>query len=170
MIEIPLSKRGKHRGKYIALISDEDADLAKLNWKASMSPSKILYAIRQVAAQNERKQTNLRLHRIIMERVLGRELVQDEDIDHVNGNGLDNRRENLRLATRSENCANRGKQSNNKSGYKGVHWNNEKQKWVAFIGFKRKKFYLGQYDTPEEAYEAYCEKAIELHGKFVRLS
>lgn len=81
-----------------------------------------------------------------------------EFIDHVNGVRDDNRWENLRKVSRSENCMNTAMKRNNTSGYKGVHWHSSTQKWKAEI----KDEYLGVYLTKEEAYEAYCKRAIEL--------
>lgn len=86
------------------------------------------------------------------------------NIDHINGNRADNRFENLRAATLSQNCMNRGKPVSNSSGYKGVR--NSRNRWRATIGSGGKRYYLGYFDTPEEAYEAYCEAAKKLHGDF----
>ena len=83
-------------------------------------------------------------------------------IDHINRNPLDNRRENLRLITRSSNQQNRNKPKNNTSGYKGV-WK-QGSKWVAQIRANRKKYTKGLFNTPEEAAMAYNEMAIKLHG------
>ena len=97
------------------------------------------------------------LHRVIMG-------VEDRWslVDHINGNPLDNRRENLRVCSQQENSCNRGKNSNNKSGYKGVSWNKQCEKWRAAINGK----HIGIFDTPEEAHQAYCEAARELHNEF----
>lgn len=101
--------------------------------------------------------------------MLGRKLAKGEFPDHINGNGLDNRRENLRLATRSQNSINRGKQSNNKSGYKGVSWNKRDKRWTAQITINKHIINLGGFDTPEQAYEAYKEAAKQYHGTFANL-
>jgi hypothetical protein len=87
-------------------------------------------------------------------------------IDHRNSNPLDNRRDNLRPCTNSENACNRGKASNNVSGYKGVHWRARPKRWEAEIGHKRIKYRLGMFKTKEEAALAYNKKALELHGEF----
>jgi hypothetical protein len=75
-------------------------------------------------------------------------------IDHINGVKSDNRIENLREATPSENQLNRRVMKNNSSGYKGVY--RQKGKWCSRITFKKVRYYLGAYDSPLEAYEAYC--------------
>jgi hypothetical protein len=91
-------------------------------------------------------------------------------VDHINGNKLDNRKENLRIATKSENGRNRDRQSNNKSGFKGVHWNKQFGKYRAQIMLNNKTTYIGLYTNPVEAAKAYDLKAKELHGEFARLN
>lgn len=89
-----------------------------------------------------------------------------KSVDHINGNKIDNRIENLRSAAYFENMMNVKKTSSNKSGYKGVSFNTKRQKWIAQIKRNKEHFYLGEFDTPEKAHEIYCQKAIELHGQF----
>lgn len=87
-------------------------------------------------------------------------------VDHENHNTLDNRRKNIRIATKSQNQYNRSKQANNTSGFKGVSfWQG---KWHAQIGHKNQLIHIGAFNTPEEANEAYKAKAIELHKEFAR--
>jgi hypothetical protein len=91
-------------------------------------------------------------------------------VDHEDTDTLNNRWSNLRLATKSQNGANRGMAASNKSGFKGVIWDKARGKWKAQIGSKgkRRSAHIGRFDTPEEAHAAYCEVARELHGEFVR--
>ncbi len=89
-------------------------------------------------------------------------------IDHVNGNGADNRRANLRIATRSQNGANRGPQKNNTSGYKGV--SRDKQRWQASITVMGVCHRIGGFDTPEEAAVAYDIRAREVFGEYAKLN
>ena len=119
--------------------------------------------------------THLSMHRLIMSRVLGRELSQDEIVDHINGNGLDNRRCNIRLATHAQNAYNSKKDPNMfSSQYKGVCWIKEKQRWCAYIGSWKKKSnprtYLGGYDSEEEAARAYDKEAKARYGEYAHLN
>jgi len=90
--------------------------------------------------------------------------------DHVNRNTLDNRRVNLRRASPSENGSNRSQRSDNKSGFKGVSWSSERQKWVAQIAFGRVTIALGRFLDKTEAARAYDEAARKYHGQFAVLN
>jgi hypothetical protein len=103
---------------------------------------------------------NKLLHRIIMGEPVGKE------VDHINGNKRDNRRENLRICNRSENNRNTGKKSNNTSGFKGVSWKKQRGKWRASIRVDGKCKHLGYFDDPQTAYRSYCRAATKYHGEF----
>lgn len=103
------------------------------------------------------------LHRDIM----GEPPTQELEIDHINGNKLDNRRQNLRWATRSQNMANR-KVKPNEAGFKGVYRHN--RKWKARIKWNGKLLYLGLYATKEQAAVAYDQAAIKYYGEFANLN
>lgn len=90
------------------------------------------------------------------------------EVDHINGKRHDNRIGNLREATKSENQRNRGANSNNKSGLKGVSWKVKSKRWVAQISLNHKKIHLGYFTSQESAHAAYCQAAIANHGEFVR--
>lgn len=105
---------------------------------------------------------NIYLHRMLMDPAPG------FFVDHINGDRLDNRRQNLRLATKSQNMMNRGKQKNNTTGYKGVTRVNGA--YVAQLQKDRKNYYLGTYATPEEAALAYNKAALAHHGEFACLN
>lgn len=89
-------------------------------------------------------------------------------VDHIDGNGLNNAFDNLRLCTNSENGCNRGATTENKTGLKGVGWHKHSQKWTARIQKNGKKICIGYFPTPELAHMAYCKAAAELHGDFAR--
>jgi formate-dependent nitrite reductase cytochrome c552 subunit len=90
--------------------------------------------------------------------------------DHKNNNPLDNRRENLRICTNSQNQMNTKVQINNTSGFKGVVWNKIAKKWVAQIKLNNKLKNLGYYINIKDAARAYNAAAIKLHGEFAKLN
>jgi hypothetical protein len=106
---------------------------------------------------------------VYMHREISRNMNQPHT-DHWNGNGLDNRRENLRPCNNSQNGANRGKQRNNTSGYKGVFANNGGRQWMAKIEVKLQSRYLGSFSTKEAAARAYDIAAKEAFGEFAVLN
>lgn len=87
-------------------------------------------------------------------------------IDHINGIRNDNRIENLRIATHSENMRNAKIRKDSKSGIKGVHWCKTKQKWKATLTFNGKQHYLGRFDDLDLAKKAVDEARKIHHGKF----
>jgi hypothetical protein len=89
-------------------------------------------------------------------------------LDHINGDTIDNRRENLREATRHDNASNSAMRFFNRSGYKGVHPYGKK--WIAQIQNNRKKIHIGVFATKEQAAMAYNEAAKKLHGAFARIN
>lgn len=91
-------------------------------------------------------------------------------VDHINGDTLDNRRTNLRLCTYAENSRNAKLSKANKSGYKGVSWNNCLGYWQAKICVNWHQIHLGWFKRPEDAYLAYCKAANKYHKDFARLS
>jgi len=159
MIEIPLTQN------QIALIDDEDFELVSAyKWCAAWSPCAKSFYAKTTIRKPDGKQTALKMHRLIMNAQPG------EEVDHIHHLTLDNRKSELRLCTGSQNQQNRGAQSNNTSGYKGVCWNKQKQKWMAQICLNGKRKNLGLFATPELAHEAYCKAAYELHGDFARVA
>ena len=106
------------------------------------------------------------VHRIIWEMAEG-PIPEGHEIDHVNGLRDDNRVDNLRLATRSQNQWNSCKHKDNTSGLKGVWWHKLKQKWTAQIMAFGKRRFLGYFLTKEEAYQARLEAEKLFHGEFV---
>lgn len=88
------------------------------------------------------------------------------ELDHINRNPSDNRVENLRPSNRSMNCKNLSMGVLNKSGFFGVHWSNERKKWVSQITCELKNYNLGRFENIKDAVLAYNEKCNELHGEF----
>ena len=102
------------------------------------------------------------IHRLIAERI-GLNLTKRE-IDHIDGDKLNNQRDNLRIATRSQNITGRSILKNNMSGYKGV--TKRKNKWQARIRVNGQLICLGLFTEPEEAHQAYCAAAEYYFGEF----
>jgi hypothetical protein len=92
------------------------------------------------------------------------------DVDHRDGNGLDNRRSNLRVCTHAKNIANQKLSRANTSGYKGVSWDKKRGAWEAHIKYDQKKRFLGYFDDKADAARAYNAKAAEVFGEHARLN
>jgi hypothetical protein len=92
-----------------------------------------------------------------------------DELDHKDRKGVKNSICNLRPASHYKNCCNRRRPCHSTSGYKGVNFRPRQRKWISRITVRGKRLFLGLHDTAEEAYEAYCRKAIDLHGEFANL-
>lgn len=136
-----------------AMVDDEDRDLKYYKWR--LHPRGYV----QTTFPNY---GDAYMHRVVMERVVGRALETYEQVDHINGVKTDNQRDNLRLANNAQNNQNRPKQSNNTTGYRGVSFNSRLNRYRATIQNK----HLGYFDTAKEAALAYNDAAIELFGEF----
>lgn len=107
---------------------------------------------------------NFRAHRLCWLIHYGTE--PDGEIDHINGIKDDNRIENLREATRSQNCMNMKLRSDNASGFKGVYWREHAKRFTASIWKDGKRKSLGYFNTAEQAHEAYVQASACAHGEF----
>ncbi len=110
--------------------------------------------------------TKIRLHRFVMGCTVGDGIV----VDHRNGDGLDNRKTNLRACTQSQNCMNSRRRSHAAASLKGMVWNKARQKWEARIVYKKRQRYLGIFATEEDAAIAYDVAAQLLFGEFALLN
>ncbi len=151
---IPLTK-----GKFAIVDSEDYERIASLGkWCVSHYG----YAVRRTPMMNGRKGEIIYMHRVIIG--TGKGL----DTDHVNRNGLDNRKDNLRACSHSENLRNRPKQLNNSSGFKGVRFCKRDKKWFASIKLHGVTYGFPRRPTPEEASADYVAAAKRLHGEFAR--
>lgn len=142
----------------VLLVDDDDLERIGPKWHVSHNG----YAIRRERLPEGRKRV-LYMHREIMGS-------DDRDVDHVNGNRLDNRRCNLRFATRTENNANSKLRVGCTSVFKGVFHHKHCDRWWAYIGNKGKRLSLGYYKTEIDAARAYNAAALEVFGDFARLN
>ena len=90
----------------------------------------------------------------------------DLEVDHINGDSLDNRKSNLRLCTHLENMRNRKLHKNNTTGIRGVHWDKTKDKYRAYIRVASKAIHLGYYINPLEADLVYKQARVHYFGAF----
>lgn len=139
MIRIPLTQ-----GK-ATIVDDCDGDLTKFKWHYHKGG----YAARRSHADERPKWKIVLMHRMILKRMLGRPLRPGEQVDHVNRNGFDNRRCNIRLATDQQNKRNRGKIPGGLSEYLGVV--KTRDRWSAHITVDYRNLYLGIFDDEEIA-------------------
>ena len=150
---IPLTK-GQH-----AIVDGEDFEfLSRHKWTA-LQKKNTFYAYRQPASGH------IYMHRLLTNCPPGL------DVDHVNGNGLDNRKSNLRICTRAQNLHNaRCRRTGKTSRYKGVCWNRDLRKWMSSIRHNGKLVYVGFFLDEMTAARAWDEAAIKYRGEFARLN
>ena len=150
---------------HFAIVDEPDFGAIMANvWHAAEGTSGIWYAERSQSL-GRRRYVCLSMHREVIAAPIG--LV----VDHVNGNGLDNRRSNLRLASVAQNAANKFNSPNQRAGRaKGVTWNRSAGRWQAAIGHAGKVHYIGLFGSEEEASSAYDAEASRRFGEFANLN
>jgi len=135
-------------GGFCEVDADDFDYLSSFRWRKN----KAGYAV------NTNSRKRIIMHRLIMN------APENKDVDHINRNKLDNRKENLRLCTQAENARNASIRTDNTSGYKGVAFNDNR--WQATTKINGKRVYIGRYKTAKEAALAYDEVVRKLHGDF----
>jgi len=116
----------------------------------------ILYAACTKYDKNSKRRKRIYMHRFIVP--------GHPQVDHIDGNGLNNARSNLRGCSNAENIRNRLAQKNNKSGVRGVYWHTQRHRWVAAIRHQGKVISLGTHANIADAQSAYMTKAAEIWG------
>ena len=149
-------------GQYVEIDDECYGKVKNYKWKAIKSYNKILYTFYAVTKINRKL---VRMHRLLLD------LCRGEITDHIDCNGLNNKLENLRKCTLSQNQYNKRKFENAKhsSKYKGVSLKKGK-KWYAAIVVNKKFKHLGTYDNEIDAAKAYNEAALEYFGQFARIN
>lgn len=149
----------------VAIIDDEDFEKVNaFKWNCRIMGN-YSYAFTNIKKEDGTK-TSMSMHRYIMNPE------SSYVVDHIDKNGLNNQKSNLRLATVSQNNSNRKSQTGSKSRFLGVSFYKKTSKWVAFISFggNNRNKHLGYYKTEEEAAAAYNNAALKYHGEFANLN
>lgn len=147
----------------LAIVDPEDAPLlSRFRWFALRCPHTIYARGYRIGDAGRKSRTVVVMHRLLVP------VADGFEVDHWNRNGLDNRRVNLRVATRSQNNGNHRRPSRSRSGYKGV--TAYKGRWCAAIWLDNKRRHLGVFDTPWEAAQAYNAAAVDQWGDFALLN
>lgn len=159
MKEIKLSQQGKNKGKYVALVDDEDYEAVnKFRWCAQKHDN-LIYAIRNIIINDSK--TTEKLHQFIL---------CGKFIDHIDNNGLNCQKLNLRFATIRQNIMNKRPDKNTSSKYKGVCFEKRYKNYCATIMINGKNKNLGRYKNEIEAAKVYDRKAREIFGEFAYLN
>jgi len=149
-------KKIKVSGSF-ALVDDEDYPiLSRFSWR--LHKGKNTFYAKTTLESRQQSETTLTMHRLVMG-------YKGKMVDHADGNGLNNQKENLRICTNSENARNQRRDS-----IKGAVLDKRGGRWLSQISFDKRRYSLGTYATEKEAGEARDKAAIVLHGKFASLN
>lgn len=156
--KIPLTK-----GKFAIVDAADYERLNQYKWQAHKDRY-TYYARRSRRDPVTGRRSTVPMHREILD------IEADKVVDHINGNGLDNRRANMRSATTAQNCMNRRFYKKRSSPYRGVSFNRQLRKFVVYVGYKGSRMYLGCFDDEIAAAKAYDKAAKEYHKEFAGLN
>ena len=146
---------------YNTIIDDEDYEkIEHISWSVDTYHINKMYVVGRLGNKK------VRLHRFLMNLGIG----DPRQVDHINGNKLDNRKCNLRICTSQQNTMNCKRYKNNTSGYKGVTWEKESNKWLAYIYFNKKQIKLGRFNNVIDAAISYNQAALKYFGEFAKLN
>lgn len=156
LVRIPLT-----RGQW-AIVDDEDYEIiSRVKWIARPCLNTI-YA--EGVFPHQGKEIRVSMHRLILNAVRG------QIVDHIDMDGLNNRRSNLRFCTHSENMRNMRIRKNNTSGFRGVCWCNTHKYFVSYISVNKNRITIGRFKAAIEAAKSYNECAVKYHGAFASLN
>mgnify|MGYP000848918023 CR=1 FL=1 len=145
----------------VSIVDDADYDwVAQWKWTACVGSSGLVYAVRRAKATESAGRPQIAMHRAILNAPL--HLL----VDHINHDTLDNRRENLRLCSASQNNMNKRLNRRSTSGHKGVSWDASEGQWAVKIKVNRREIWLGRYDNIDDAVAAYRNGSLQYHGDF----
>jgi len=164
MAEVKLWKNKDELSDKVALVDDEDYErvVEAIRYKNGIPGKWYAHEVAKGYCYAVNGSRDVSIHRVVMNAPPGM------DVDHINGDKLDNRKENLRVCTRAQNSSNKKLRRDSKSGFKGVYQtrSGRYQAYIGMPGTAGKHERLGTYDTPEEAARVRDRRAIELHGEF----
>jgi hypothetical protein len=160
-VRIPLGSR-KYPGLYALIDKQDEERVRKHKWHPRHDAWNVYAGTRIKRADGTA--TTIDMHIFIAGKKEGM------TVDHKNHDGLDNRRENLRHATKTQQCGNQRPQKGRSSRFKGVHWDKKAGRWQARIKRQGVKYNLGRFDNEEDAARAYDDAAREYFGEFARLN
>lgn len=145
----------------VAMVDDEDyPELCQFRWYAAWDVRTRTYRAGRYERLPDGTYKNTSMHRQVMK------ALPDQQVDHINHDTLDNRRANLRFCTQGQNQANRRKDVDSTSPYKGVSWHRRNRKWIASIKGPGGRIHLGYHKSAIDAARAYDKAAVELWGEF----
>jgi hypothetical protein len=153
---------------YLRSIMDYNSETGELFWKRGWRKGRRAGCYSKEYVEIWVDNASYKGHRLVWLWVHG--AWPSREIDHIDCNGRNNRISNLRIATRSENCANTRRYVSNSSGFKGVDFHKRTGKFRARIRKDRSLHHLGFFETPEEAFAAYSEAAKHRFKDFARLA
>lgn len=148
----------------VTFVDDEDFEwLSQWSWQAHFSRGK--WYVTRSKRTSTTSNIQVSMHREIMR------ARADEEVDHQDGDGLNNQKYNLRLCMHVQNSKNISKSRNQKSSkYLGVSWNERRQSWVSYIGHNYKMINLGRFKSEEDAAKAHDLAALKYHGEYANLN
>lgn len=152
----------------VALVDDEDFErISRLKWCIIRGGGRgnNLYAFRTSWDKSKHRRVGILMHRLILN------TRKEDQIDHINGNGLDNQRNNLRLATQQQNMWNRRKRvvcGGDSSVFKGVVWDKARNKWLVKICYSGRYYHVGRFIDEKEAALAYDVAVRKYFGNYAR--
>lgn len=161
--KIPVGK-----GLFAIVDSRDYKSLVNHKWHHKRSEHSI-YAYTNINTGRRRKNGKFLYYGMPMHRMI-LDPPKNSFVDHIDGNGLNNTRKNIRVCTQTQNAKNRHRQKSSKAPYKGISFCKQSKKWRPRISVKGKNISFGLFSCPVAAARAYDEKAIQHHGEFARLN
>jgi HNH endonuclease len=151
---------------FCTCVDDDDYDyLIQYSWQIIQSRTDgRVYARHNFWSKKDKRPKSILMHHVILKQK------SHKDVDHINGDGLDNRKQNLRFISRTQNNYNSQKRVNATSKYKGVSWRKDREKWRAVATINGANKYLGLFNNEITAAAAYDSAAVEHFGEYARFN